>query len=104
MCCGCVCLCGDVEEEVRRWSGGEKSGGAWAHGWHLGRVLKVGISGPAQRRQKCLPIDLMLGKRKGRGNSRLLVLLARTAEANSRMCMYTSGESLLRDMNAVVRE
>lgn len=53
---------------VKRWSGGggEKRDGAWAHGWHLDRVLKVGTSGLAQRRQKCLPIALMLGKRKGR--------------------------------------
>lgn len=90
MCCGCACLCGDVEEEVKRWSGGEKSGGAWAHGWHLGRVLKVGISGPAQRRQKCLPIDAA-GERE-RENSRDV---ARRVEANIRKYVYTSGEGLI---------
>lgn len=90
MRCGCVRLCGDVEEEVKRWSGGEKSGGAWAHGWHLGRVLKVGISGPAQRRQKCLPIDAA-GERE-RENSRDV---ARRVEANIRKYVYTSGEGLI---------
>ena len=54
---------------MKRWSDGEKSGGAWAHGWHLGRVLKVGISGPAQRRQKCLPIDAA-GEREGKTHAR----------------------------------
>lgn len=29
-----------------------------AQAWHLDRVLKVGSSGRAQRRQKCLPIDV----------------------------------------------
>jgi hypothetical protein len=72
--------------------------GAWvafrscAKGWHLG---------PAQRRQKCLPID---GERE-KENSRFGVLVARTAEANMYTKICTSGESLsLRDMNAVVRE
>ena len=50
---------------VKRWSGGggEKRDSAWAHGWHLDRVLKVGTSGSAQRRQKCLPID---GEKEGK--------------------------------------
>ena len=63
-----VCGGGGVEEEVKRWSGGGKELAVvpGRMGWHLGRVLKVGISGPAQRRQKCLPIDAALGKGKGK--------------------------------------
>ena len=42
---------------------------------------------------------------KGRENSRFVLLVARTAEANMYKKVCTSGESLLlRDMNAVVRE
>ena len=61
----CVCV-GDVEEEVKRWSGGEKSGGAWAHGWHLGRVLKVGISGAGAAAAKMPPDRCSWGKGRGK--------------------------------------
>ena len=57
-----------------------------AQAWHLDRVLKVGTSGPAQRRQKCLPIDV--GESEGKthaGPERLRQMFE---------CTYVSGESL----------
>ena len=90
-------MCGDVEEEVKRWSGGEKSGGAWAHGWHLGRVLKVGISGPAQRRQKCLPIDAA-GEREGKTHAMWPEGLRQIRTPQERVWVVFG---CLRDMNAV---
>jgi hypothetical protein len=41
---------------------------------------------------------------KGRENSRFVLLLTRTAEANMYKKVCTSGETLMRDTNAVVRE
>ena len=60
----------------------------------------MAASGPAQRRQKCLPIDVGEEERKEGKTHAVCTGLARTAEANT----VISGESLLRDITAVVCE
>jgi hypothetical protein len=48
----------------------EKTGSVWAHGWHLGRVLKVGSLGAGAAAAK-MPPDRCWGTGKeGRENSR----------------------------------
>lgn len=80
-----------LKNEVKRWSGGGKELAVvpGRMGWHLGRVLKVGISGPAQRRQKCLPIDAALEEGKGKTHAMWPERLRQIFERY----VYTSGES-----------